>query len=485
MTLQKQPPKLIAAEKRSKFKRLWFEKLMALIALINLAIVLFDLSYIPWHNFYFQQMPQFTQWYGQEFKGIEPNRLTENYLDTVQALEEQVAITGLRSPQTEALLQDLRAMSNMMIDENPFAEAGKSGILERIKHRMRDRLGQDSSKQAFSTFWSQDHLAGAGWQNSLDFFDQDLRPLLSANYFRQIGFDGNPVNRFWRIDLWFVGIFGLEFLTRTIYLSRRYKGTSWLDAVIWRWYDLLLLIPFWRWLRVIPVTVRLNQSNLVDLDPINNRIIRSLVSGVAIEMTEIVVVRIIDQVQDLIRQGEAARWLLSPDGGRRYIDINGINEVEVISQRIITVLVYQVLPTLKPEVEALLQHVVTRVLSSSPVYAGLQNVPGVRNWSDQVTQKLVTEISQNGYGAITDTLEDQTVSNLMQQLIRRFGEAFRSEIQQDQALEEIQSLSIAFLDEIKINYIKRVEAEDIEILQERKKELYGVTQGLSQGLITD
>lgn len=485
MNLQKQPKKIIASEKRSKFKRLWFEKLMALIAIVNLAIVLFDLSYISWRDVYFHHAPQLTQWYGQQFKGIEPERFTESYLDTVQALEEQVALTGLQSAQAETLLQKLRFMSSLTIAENPFAEAGKTGTLERIKHRIRDRLNQDSSREAFLTFWSQNYLTQAGWQQSIDFFNQDIRPLIATNYYRHIGFDGNPLDRFWRLDIWFIGIFGLEFLARTIYLSRRYQGTSWLDVVIWRWYDLLLLLPFWRWLRIVPVTVRLNQSNLVNLDPINNRIIRSLVAGVAVEVTEIVVIRIINQLQDVIRQGDAARWLLSPDGGRRYIDINGINEIEVISQRTIAVLVYQVLPQLKPEIEALLNHTVTTVLNSSPVYAGLQNVPGVKDWSAQMTQRLVGEISQNGYQAITTSLEDKTGAELMQQLVSRFGTAFRSEIQQDETLEEIQSLSIALLDEIKINYIKRVEAQDIDLLQERKRELYGVTQGVSQGLITD
>lgn len=485
MTIQSQPKKIIASEKRSKFKRLWFEKLMATIVLLNFILVLFDLSYVPWRDFYLTQMPEFTQWYGEQFKGMSPERFTVHYLDKVQALEDQVALSGMRSPQVAALLEDLRTVSAQMIDEDPFQGAGKSGTLERIKHRMRERLNRDSAKEAFAIFWSQNYLTEAGWQTSIEFFNQDIRPLIATNYYRQIGFDGNPLDRFWQIDLWFVGLFALEFLARTVYLSRRYQGTSWLDAVIWRWYDLLLLLPFWRWLRIIPTIVRLNQSNLVNLDPINNRIIRSLVTGVAVEITEIVVVRIIDQVQDLIRQGEATRWLLSPDGGRRYIDINGINEIEVISGRLTHVLAYQVLPKIRPEVEAMLNHTVTTVLGSSPVYAGLQNLPGMKNWSQQLTQRLVSDLSESGYHAIITSLEDETGANLMKQLVARFAETFRSEIQQDDAVEELESLSIALLDEIKINYIKRVEAEDIEVLQERKKELYGVTQGVSRGLLTD
>ncbi|WAL60018.1 hypothetical protein [Thermocoleostomius sinensis] len=485
MTIQSQPKKIIASEKRSKFKRLWFEKLMAAIVLLNFVLVLFDLSYVPWRDFYLVQAPQFTQWYGQQFKGISEERFTVHYLDKVQALEDQVAVSGVQSPQVAALLDELQTVSAQMVNEDPFQGAGKSGTLERIKHRMRERLDRDSAKEAFAVFWSQDYLTEAGWTESIEFFNQEISPLIATNYHRQIGFDGNPLDRFWRIDLWFTGLFALEFLARTIYLSRRYQGTSWLDAVVWRWYDLLLLLPFWRWLRIIPTTVRLNQSNLVDLDPINNRIIRSLVAGVAVEITEIVVVRIIDQVQDLIRQGEATRWLLSPDGGRRYIDINGINEIEAISGHLTQVLVYQVLPKIRPEVEAVLQHVVSTALGSSATFSRLQNLPGMKDWSQQLTQRLVSDVSENSYHAMTQVLEDETGSKLMKQLMTRFGELFRSEIQQDDTLEEIESLSIALLDEIKINYIKRVEAEDVDVLQERKKELYGVTQGVSRGLLTD
>jgi hypothetical protein len=481
MTIQV-PPKdiVVAAKKRSKFQRLWFEKLMAAIALLNFLLVLLDLSYVPWRDFYLTQAPEFTQWYGEQVKGMSAERFTVHYLDKVEALEEQVALSGLQSDQAAALLADLQIMSDQLIDENPFQGAGKSGTLERIKHRMREHLDRDSAKEAFALFWSQPYLTQAGWQDTIGFFNQAIAPLLATNYYRQIGFDGYPVDRFWQIDLWFTGLFALEFLARTIYLSRRYRGTSWLDAVIWRWYDLLLLLPFWRWLRIIPVTVRLNQSNLVNLDPINNRIIRSLVAGVAIEITELVVVQIIDQIQSIIRQGDVARWLLSPEGGRRYIDINGINEIEVISSRLIHVLTYQVLPQLKPDVEALLTHTITTVLNSSPAYARLQTLPGIKDWSEQLTQRLVSDIAQNGYQAIITSLEDETGGNLMKQLVGHLTKAFRSEIQQNDAIDELQSLSIAFLDEIKINYIKRVEAEDIETLQERKKELYGITQGRGQ-----
>jgi hypothetical protein len=78
------------------------------------------------------------------------------------------------------------------------------------------------------------------------------------------------------------------------------------------------------------VAIRLNQSQMVDLEPLQNRINRFFISQVAVELTEVVVLRIIDQMQNLIREGNIAEWLLSTGTGRRYIDINGVNELQVM-----------------------------------------------------------------------------------------------------------------------------------------------------------
>ena len=252
-------------------KRLWFERLMAIATLINLSLVAFDLSYIPWRDFYLRKLPGLTQWYGSNFKGIESHRSTDLYLQTVSALEEQITQTGVQSPQTLSLLEKLRDQSTEMIEEDPFQTANKSGTLEQIKRRMREYMRQESSKKAFETFWSPAYLSQTNWNASTTFFDRQIAPLIRTNYFRGIGENGEPIDLFWKIDLAFMGLFGIELLARTFALSRLDKVT-WLDALLWRWYDLLLLIPFWRWLRIIPVLVRLNQAKLINLKPLSDRL---------------------------------------------------------------------------------------------------------------------------------------------------------------------------------------------------------------------
>ena len=52
-----------------KWQQLYFERLMAIIATVNLCLVLFNLSYIPWRDLYWRKFPQITQIY-DPVKGI-------------------------------------------------------------------------------------------------------------------------------------------------------------------------------------------------------------------------------------------------------------------------------------------------------------------------------------------------------------------------------------------------------------------------------
>ena len=473
----------MAALSRSKKRRpivkttaLWFERIVAIVALINLTLVLFDTSYIRFRDIYLRFLPEFTTWYGEVFKGIEPERATVNYLETVEKLEEQVAQTGLQSIQAATLLSDLQQQSISMVDENPFEIANKSGTLERIKNDIRDRIGVDSSKQAFTTFWSEDYLTQAGWTQEIGFFNEDIEPLLATNYFRRIGEDGGPRNDFWKLDGWFVLFFAAELLARTFYISRRYKNYSRLDALLLRWYDLFFFLPFWRWLRVIPVTIRLNQSQLVNLIPLRNRVNRIFISNFAVELTEIVVLRVVDQIQNLVRDGDVADWMLALGSKRQYVDINGVNEVEAIATKLTTITMYQVLPVVKPELDALLKHSVVSALEQAPGYQGFRQLPGIGDLPDQIVQQVVSQTSQTLYQAMTGALEDEKGTELTQNLIAKIGEALRTEIQQDKTVDELEQWTVALLEEIKINYVKQLSVEDVDRLIEGNYKLYNMTQ---------
>ncbi|MBE9113707.1 hypothetical protein IQ273_30500 [Nodosilinea sp. LEGE 07298] len=464
-------------------KSLWFERLMAAIALLNLVLVIGDLSYIPLRDQYLRLLPRVTIWYGETFKGIEPHRFTTNYLATVDKLEEQVAQTGLTSIQAQSILSDLQQQSTAMIAENPFQIANRSGNLEQIKNKMRDRMGIESATTAFTEFWSPDHLREAGFSSEMGFFNSDVQPLIETNFFRRIAVHGGFVDLFWRIDIWFNLLFGLELLARSVYLDRRYKNFTWQDAILWRWYDALLIIPFsalrlpWlALLRIIPVTIRVNQSNLINLEPFQSRISRFVISNVAVEITEIVVLRIIDQMQSLVRDGSVAQALLEPKS-RRYIEVGGVDELEVLSKRLAALMVYNVLPQVKPEIDALLKHTVTQAFDHAPGYQGFRQLPGIGDLPDQVAQRVVAQLSANLYGVLKGTLENQSGNELTQELVQKLIATFRLQLQENEDVEELETLVVNFLEEFKLNYVKRLAAADVDRLIEERYQLYNVTQG--------
>jgi hypothetical protein len=456
--------------KLGKRQNLTFERLMAIIATVNLSLVLFDLSYVPWRDFYLRNLPQITKIY-DPVKGIEDHRETRNYLDTVDALMEQVSQTGLTSPEAQTKLAELDRLSSEMVDSNPFAAVNKSGNFEKAKNQMRDRIGKASAKQSFSRFWSQEYLLEQGWNREIEFFNREIRPLIATNYFRRIGENGEWMDNFWQIDLPFVLIFATELLARSFYLRRRHPNLTWINAILWRWYDLFLIIPFMRWLRVIPVTIRLNQARLLNLQSIQQQINQSILANFAEDLTEIVVVRVINQIQGSIKRGDLTSWLMQKESVRTYIDINNINEVEAIANILVQTLVYQILPKIQPEIVAILRHNIATAINQAPVYRNLHHIPGVGDMQNQLSEQLATQITTNLYSAVTAALEDPEGAKLTSELAESFSKALGEELQQKHVMGEIQSLMSDFLEEVKLNYVQRLSQEDIDQIMEQTRQL--------------
>jgi hypothetical protein len=457
--------------KLTKKRNLWFERLMALTATVNLGLVLFNLTYVGWRDFYLRNLPQIQEIY-DPIKGIEPHRETENYLRTVEELEQQIRETGLKSAQSASKLEEIRNLSLEVIENNPFAGASKSGTLEKIKNRMRDRLDDESSKRAFSTFWSQDYLLTQGLDKELDFFNKKIKPLIKTNYYRSIGENGEFIDKFWIIDLPFVILFLLELLARSFYIKRRHAGFSWLDCIFWRWYDVFLILPFWPWLRIIPVLIRLDRAELLNLQGLRQQTQKGIVANFAEEITQIVVIRVINQTQNSIKQGNLTRWLQQSQTLRPYVDINNVDEIEALAGIFVQTIIREVLPKVQPQIIAILQHNIDSAFNQSPIYRNFGNLPGFGQMQNQLSKQLATQIATNLYHAVVSATEDPVSAKLSSELVKRFSESLTSEIQKKQVLGEIQSLLIDFLEEIKINYVQQLSEEEVEQILEQTRNLH-------------
>jgi hypothetical protein len=171
-------PQLPPARRPLKRRQnLWFERMMAIVALANLGLVLFDLTYIPLRNFWLlgkiklpllptltlplPPAPDICKPLGEQpdratlitacydrTKGIEAYRDTQAYLDTVNQLEHQLQQNGLQSAAVAQTLRSLQEQSTLMVSENWFTVAEKSGTLEKVKDRLRDRIYVENASVA-------------------------------------------------------------------------------------------------------------------------------------------------------------------------------------------------------------------------------------------------------------------------------------------------------------------------------------------------
>ncbi|MCT7979775.1 hypothetical protein [Laspinema olomoucense] len=448
----------------------WFKKFMAILAVINLLLVGFDSSYIPLRDIYFQQIPSVVIAY-DKIKGIEPHPETEKYLATVHqlTLELQQPESSLQTPQVENLLESLRHESEGMLKENPFLAAGKFGTFAKIQRRMRQHLGTEYASEAFQEFWTSSYLSTHKLSDELNFFQSQINPLIASNYFRNINKIGQVVDDFWRIDIFFIGLFGLEFLLRTFFMHRRITGLRWIDAMLRRWYDVLLFLPFWRGLRVIPVAVRLQQSQLVNFDRILVQMTHEPAAKLADRLSRFVMVRFINQAQDSIREGTAAQSLLNPQPA---IDLNNVNEIEVITDRLLELTIYKVLPQIKPELEAVLHHSIEGAFKDSAIYQSLKAFPGFGNFPREFTEQMASNLAQTTVTVLESSYADVEGRLLFDRLSQEFNQAFRKALGDRQTQEEIQLLLTDFLEELKLNYVVKSNQSDPEATLAEMENLY-------------
>lgn len=454
---------------RSHRDLLWLKRWIAILTVLNLALVFFDLTYLRIRPLYLQLVPGLVQIY-DPVKGIHPHPDTQRYLEQVFVLEAQLAQTAIESPEVAEKLAELRLHSQALVQNNPFAEDGNA-ILETIRQTLQSRTGAESSFVAFDRFWSQQYLSEAGWQTEIEFWQKQIHPLMNANYYRRVNRFGHPVDYFWLIDLLFIFVFAIDLTIRGQAIRRRYPELSWLESVLRRWYDLFLLLPIWRWLRVIPAIIRLHQVGLLNLEPLQAEARRDFAIGFAKDLTEVVGIQAIDQLQAAIRRGEVMQWLLYPELRSEYIQVNAQNELEAIATHVANIVVHQVLPQIQPDLETLVYYNLCHIFEQLPGYRQLKHIPGVNSLPNQMTERLTKNLSELAYQSLIQIWEDPEIAGIATQLAQNFRNVLAIELRKEQNTQEIEALLIDMLEEVKINYVKGIATSGIEKIVDEAKQL--------------
>jgi hypothetical protein len=347
---------------------LW-DAFMVYLAVINLSLIVFDFTYLWLRPWYHRTIPAVTRIY-DPVKGIEPHPVTEEYLeatndlrvvldggtptvdvggdeeleerwrslrygslqgkgDAGRRLEALLAGPDERGPLlVEGTLSDLRRLSRRMLVEDPFARSGQSRSRARIGVGMQDHLVAEGMPgaaeltpvQVFDRFWSWDEIH---LPLRLDYFEADLEPILEVNFDRRYDLNGKMVDHFWWIDLPFLLIFTVEFVTRWILAVRRKELARWFLFPILNWYDLLGIIPLrqfrlFRLFRIASIYVRLHKSDRTVVgDDIVTRTVKYFSNIITEEISDMVALRILSETQEELQHGTHRRIIRQVMAGHR------------------------------------------------------------------------------------------------------------------------------------------------------------------------
>ena len=483
-------PRWLAARKVSspRFWRHW-DQAVALWAALNLLWVAFDITYVPLRTFWLQRnltplpqvplvvplavLPDITPFY-DPVKGIEPHRETQAWLASFQRLDQALlqgappaAIAPLRRRQLDLTVQ--------MINENPFAASGNSGTLEKLKNRLRQRAGVDSAKQAAARLLADPWLAERGWRQERRFWQQQILPLVATSYWRSIDENGRPTDHFWRFDLLlFQSVFALDILLRVLRLRHRFPALSWRDALLRRWIDLPLLLPFWRWLRLAPVVERLSSAGLINVEPLRAAISRVVVALLALELFEVLALQLVDGTQSLIRSPQWPRWIRSLRSHQTVV-LGQQQELVELVRLWGPLLLGQVTPRLSPELQGLLGHALQQSLRELP--GGAVVPPALtRQLAAGMVDSLV-DLSRGTADRLAQS--DARQVELLQSIVDRFWEELATALERGSTLERSQMLLFTLLQQLKRNYLAQVNRAGIDALMDELDELAGPRRSLN------
>jgi len=469
-----------ASPRLQRWGRRWAQGI-TLAIVVNLTLVLFNLTYVPLRQIYLRYLPVVVRTY-DPVKRIEPHPITQKYLAEITNARSQISQHGLQSTEAQTALADLRAQSQVLLEENPFLTSGQVALFGRLKRRMQIFTGADSTQAAFNQFWQADYLSQRGWQRSNEFLRDRIEPLLAQTYFRETLPTGQYIDEFWRIDLVFILFFGGELLLRTLIISRYRQGVSWGAAIARRWYEIPLVLPFWRWLRIIPAAIRLHRTKLLDVEDLIGQVTHEPAAYLSDRVSKFVMVRLINQTQTSVKEG---KLLSSWQSQAAMTTVGDPEKLDQITDRLVQLIVMRVMPTVKPDLEQLLRHSLHRAMSTSELYDGLRQIPGFDTVPGGALNSVSDYLAQATCDILADSYTDQQGRVLLDQLSYDFRHALGSELQSDSNSEELQRLLSDLLEELKINYVQRSEQYDPEATLQEVDTLHQTVQSDKSSVQSD
>jgi hypothetical protein len=295
-------------------------------------------------------------------------------------------------------------------------------------------------------------------------------PLVETNYWRSIDENARPTDHAWRIDLLlFQWVFALDILQRVLRLRRRLPGLSWRDALLRRWFDLPLLLPFWRWLRIGPVVARLQSARLVNLEPLRAVVSRGVVALLALELFEVLALQLLDGAQGLVRSPGLPQRLRALRSHQSVVRSEDEQELVELVRIWAPLLLTQVAPRMAPELQGLLDYTLRQSLDRTVVPPPLRQLRPLLQVESGISRQLASgmvdsllDLSRRSGQRLAQ--RDDRQLELLRQCIDRFWDELALALETGTALQRSQDLVCALIEGVKGTYLSQINRASIEAL---------------------
>ena len=385
--------------------RLTWDLFMIFIAVINLLMILFDLTYFVFRTRYNAMAPELVQLY-DPLKGVESNPEFEAYRSSaIRYFQESDAAVR------DSLQKELSLLSEELgtTYRDFFQQTGQWQMVREMTATMHASLPQ--SKQLISTrqyrlqdvgpvFWTE-----LDQQKQQEVFQNVIEPTLQNLFYRNRQLDGSFVDRFILLDAPFLLLFLLEFLGRWIYTIRKRYIERWWLFPIYNWYDILGLIPFayfriFRLVRILSIYIRLHRSELTTVgQDIFSRTFKRYSNILTEELSDRVAVRLLTEIQSEIRGGASLD-----------IIVQALRE----NKEPLKEIVIETLQNFSADSPALDE---TRRLLEKSLDRAALNVPSLRFVPDFIKSRLTREIGLAVFDAMNESMVEAWQNEVGAQLI--------------------------------------------------------------------
>ena len=247
------------------------------------------------------------------------------------------------------------------------------------------------------------------------------------------------------------------------------------------------MLPFWRLLRAIPVTERLSNAQLIQLEPLRTVVSRGVVALLALELFEVLTVRILDAMQHLIRSPELPKRIRNLRS-HQSVDDSGEQELAALLRLWLPLLLTQVGPGMRPQLVALFGHALQRSVDEVMVPGPLRELAPIRKAESQFSQQLASGMVDALLGfsrTAGDRLgkRDIAMEDLTTEALDRFWDELARTLEQGPVLAHSQDLVTRFLEELKRSGLRQL--RDQGGINDLITELDGLNFSAEASLTTD